>query len=99
MKKFGLWSLSIVATVTLTLAFSAVAGPKAPSAAAAVAPASPVLVAPVPPHPRVHEAIEALRGAREHMAHAEGEFRGHRDKAIEHIDAAIHEAEICEREP
>jgi uncharacterized iron-regulated membrane protein len=100
MKKFGLWSLSIVATVILTLAFSAVAGPKAPSANAAVAPASPVVAAPVPPpHPRVHEAIEALRGAREHMAHAEGEFRGHRDKAIEHIDAAIHEAEICEREP
>jgi hypothetical protein len=53
----------------------------------------------MPPHPRVHEALEALRGAREHMAHAEGEFHGHRARAIEHIDAAIHEAEECEREP
>jgi hypothetical protein len=54
---------------------------------------------PMPPHPRVHEALEALRNAREHMAHAEGEFHGHRDKAIEHINGAIHEAEICDREP
>ncbi len=56
--------------------------------------------APVPPpHPRVEHALEALRSARDHMAHAEGEFHGHRDKAIEHIDGAIHEAEICMQEP
>jgi hypothetical protein len=55
--------------------------------------------APAPPHPRVEHALEALRSARDHMAHAEGEFHGHRDKAIEHIDAAIHEAEICMNEP
>jgi hypothetical protein len=47
----------------------------------------------------VEHALEALHGAREHMEHAEGEFHGHRAKAIEHIDAAIHEAEICMREP
>jgi hypothetical protein len=47
----------------------------------------------------VEHAIEALRGARDHMAHAEGEFHGHRDRAIEHIDQAIHEAEICLNEP
>jgi hypothetical protein len=52
-----------------------------------------------PPHPRVEHALEALRSARDHMAHAEGEFHGHRDKAIEHIDQAIHEAEICMNEP
>ena len=56
--------------------------------------------APVPPpHPRVEHALEALRSARDHMAHAEGEFHGHRDRAIEHIDQAIHEAEECMREP
>jgi hypothetical protein len=44
-------------------------------------------------------ALEALRSAKEHMAHAEGEFHGHRAKAIEHIDAAIHEAEVCLNEP
>ena len=51
------------------------------------------------PHPRVQHAIEAMRSAREHMMHAEGEFHGHRDKSIEHLDKAIHEAEICLNEP
>ena len=56
--------------------------------------------APVPPpHPRVHDAIEEMRHAREHMEHADGEFHGHRAKAMEHLDAAIHEAEICMQEP
>lgn len=56
--------------------------------------------APVPPpHPRVEHALEALHSAKDHMEHAEGEFHGHRAKAIEHIDGAIHEAEICMQEP
>jgi hypothetical protein len=102
MKKIGFLTLLIMAMLLLTLALTAAAaGPKAPAPAVAAAPASPAVAAPapMPPHPRVHEAIEALRSARDHMAHAEGEFHGHRDKAIGHIDAAIHEAEECEREP
>ena len=101
MKNIRFLSLLITATLLLTLAFPAgAASPKAPVAPVAAAPASPAAApAPVPPHPRVHEAIEAIRSARDHMAHAECEFHGHRDKAIEHLDAAIHEAEICEREP
>jgi hypothetical protein len=55
--------------------------------------------APPPPHPRVEHALEALHSAKDHMEHAEGEFHGHRAKAVEHIDAAIHEAEICMQEP
>jgi hypothetical protein len=47
----------------------------------------------------VHEAIEAMRNAREHLAHAEGEFHGHREKALEHLDRAIHEAEECAHMP
>jgi len=96
MKKIGVLTLSMTATLLLALAFPvSAAGPKA------VAPATPAAAAPtpVPPHPRVHEAIEAMRNAREHLGHAEGEFHGHRAKAIEHLDAAIHEAEMCEREP
>jgi hypothetical protein len=92
----------ITALLLLTLALTAAAaGPKAPAPAVAAVPANPAAAspAPLPPHPRVHEALDALRSARDHMGHAEGEFHGHRDKAIEHIDAAIHEAEICEREP
>jgi len=102
MKRIGWLSLSITATLLLTLAFSAAAAnPKAPAATAAVAPASPTVVAPVPPppHPNVHAALEAMRNARGRMQAAAGEFPGHRDKAIEHLDQAIHAAEICEREP
>ena len=101
MKRIGFLSLVILAMLVLTLAFSAAASPKAPAAAVAVAPASPAAAAPapVPPHPRVEHAIEAMRSAREHMEHAEGEFHGHRAKTIEHLDAAIHEAEMCMQEP
>jgi hypothetical protein len=102
MKRIGLLSAVILAMLLLTLAFSAAAaGPKAPAAAVAAAPASPAAAAPtpMPPHPRVENALAALRTARDHMAHAEGEFHGHRAKAIEHIDAAIHEAEVCLQEP
>jgi len=102
MKKFGLLTLVVVVTVLLTLAFSAAAaGPKAAAAAVPVvaAAATPIASPAMPPHPRVEHALEAMRSAREHMAHAEGEFHGHRAKAIEHLDMAIHEAEICMNEP
>jgi hypothetical protein len=93
MKKIGFLTLLITAVFLLTLAFPAgVAGPMAPASVSAAAPA-------MPPHPRVEHAIEALRSARDHMEHAEGDFHGHRDKTIGHIDAAIHEAEICMQEP
>ncbi|MCU1300377.1 MAG: hypothetical protein JWQ87_661 [Candidatus Sulfotelmatobacter sp.] len=104
MKKIGFLTLLMLisATLLLTLSFSAAAaGPRAPAHVAA-APAIPVVAAPTPvppPHPRVHEAVEAMRSAREHLSHAEGEFHGHRARAIQHLDRAIHEAEICEREP
>ena len=100
MKKIDFLTLLIMATLLFTLAFPAAAsGPKGAAVVAAV-PAVPAVAAPVPPpHPRVHEAIEAMRNAREHLEHAEGEFHGHRAKAIEHLDRAIHEAEECEREP
>jgi hypothetical protein len=102
MKKIGFLSLLITAMLLLTLALPVgAAGPKGPAGPVLAAPASPAVVAaaPMPPHPRVEHALEALRSAREHMRNAEGEFHGHRDKAIEHIDAAIHEAEICMQEP
>jgi len=101
MKKIGLLTLLITITILLTLAFSAAAaGPKAPAAVPVVAAAPPPAAAPaMPPHPRVHDALEEMRHAKEHMEHAEGEFHGHRVKAIEHLNQAIREAEICEREP
>ena len=100
MKNVVLLTLLLSATLLIAVAFpAAAAGPKAPAAVVA-APVAPAAAAPAPPpHPRVHEAIEAMRNAREHLEHAEGEFHGHRAKAIEHLDRAIHEAEECEREP
>src|ERR1035438_7641086 len=71
-------------------------GPGAPRPPSAAAPAA--TQEPGGPRPRVHEAIEAMRNAREHLQQAQGNFHGHREKAIEHLNAAIHEAEICEHE-
>ena len=100
MKKIGFLTLLIMAIVLFTFAFTASAGPKPPAPPVAAAWPSPTpAAAPMPPHPRVEHALEAMRSAREHMAHAEGEFHGHRAKAIEHLEAAIHEAEICMQEP
>jgi hypothetical protein len=103
MKKIGLLTLLIVATLLFTLAFTvAAAGPKAPIAAVPAAVAAPAVSAAVPtppPHPHIGEALEAMRSARHHLETAEHDFHGHRTKAIEHLDQAIHEAEICMQEP
>ncbi len=100
MKKLGFLTLLITAMLLLTLALTAAAaGPKAPAPSVAGAPASPAVAAPMPPHPHIDEALEAMRAAKHHLETAEHDFHGHRVKAIEHLDAAIHEAEICLREP
>jgi hypothetical protein len=99
MKQIGFLTVLITAVLFLTLATVGAAGPKAAAAPVAAAAPTPAAAPAMPPHPRVEHALEAMRSAREHMAHAEGEFRGHRAKAIEHLDAAIHEAEICMNEP
>jgi hypothetical protein len=62
-------------------------------AAALVAPA-----APPEEHPHIHEALEAMRNAKHHLETAAHDFNGHRVKAIEHLNRAIREAEICEQE-
>ena len=99
MKKIGFLSLLIMATLLFTLAFpAAAAGPKAPAAPAppaAAVPAAPT-VAPVPErHPHIDEALEAMRSAKHQLETADHDFDGHRMKSIEHLDRAIHEAEIC----
>jgi hypothetical protein len=101
MKKIGFLTLLIMATVLFTLAFSAAAaGPAALHALpAAAAPAAPAATPAPPPHPHVTEGLEAMRNAKHHLETAVGDFHGHRAKAIEHLNMAIHEAEICEQEP
>ena len=102
MKKIGLMSLLITATLLFTLAFTvSAAGPKAPAAlpAAAAAAVPAATPAPPPPHPHIAEGLEAMRNAKHHLETATDTFHGHRVKAIEHLDMAIHEAEICMQEP
>ena len=97
MKKIGFLTLLIMATLLFTLAFpAAAAGPKAPVApAAAAAPVAPAAAAVPERHPHIDEALESMRAAKHHLETAEHDFDGHRAKAIEHLDKAIHEAEIC----
>ena len=99
MKKIGFLTLFITAMLLLTLAFPvAAAGPKAPAApvavAAAVPAAAPVAATPER-HPHIDEALESMRAAKHHLESAEHDFDGHRAKAIEHLNRAIREAEIC----
>jgi len=99
-KKIGFLTLLIVATILFMIAFpAAAAGPKAPAppmpAAPVVTPA-PAPAAAVPePHPHIHEALEAMRNAKHHLESAEHDFDGHRAKSLEHLNQAIHEAEVC----
>jgi hypothetical protein len=100
MKKLGLVTLVVIVTVLLTLAFSAAgSNASATPAPALVAPAAAAAVAPMPPHPHIDEALEAMHNAKHHLETAEHDFHGHRVASIKHLDAAIHEAEICAQEP
>lgn len=99
MRKVGILTLFILMALVLTLTLTVgAASPKASAAAVAAAPASPA-AAPMPPHPHITEGLEAMRAAKHHLEMADHDFHGHRVKAIEHLDQAIHEAEECEREP
>jgi len=97
MKKLGFMTLLITATLLFTLAFSAAAaGPKAPAApVAAAVPAVPAPVATPERHPHIDEALEHMRAAKKELESAEHDFGGHRVKSIEHLNQAMHEAEVC----
>ena len=46
-------------------------------------------------HPKIHEAIHALREARTELKEAKHDYGGHRDEAIREIDAAVQQLETC----
>jgi len=99
MKKIGFLGLLITATLLLTMALPVgAAGPKATAVPAVAAAPAPVAAPAMPPHPHIDEALEAMRSAKHHLETAEHDFHGHRAKAIEHLDMAIREAEICASE-
>jgi hypothetical protein len=103
MKNIGLLTLLITATLLLTLAFPVgAAGPKAapvPVAAAAAPAPAPAAAASPEKHPNIEAALEAMHNAHHHLEDASNGYHGHRVEAIKHLDAAIHEAEICMQEP
>lgn len=97
--KIGFLTLLVMATLLFTLAFPAVAAkaPAAPVPAVPAIAAAPALApTPTPAHPEIHEALEAMRNAKHHLESAAHDFDGHRVKALEHLNQAIHEAEICQ---
>jgi hypothetical protein len=99
MRKVGILTLFIMVALVLTLTFTVgAASPKAHAAPVAAAPASPVAAPVPPPHPHIDEALEAMRSAKHHLETADHDFHGHRVKSIEHLNQAIHEAEICLQE-
>jgi hypothetical protein len=89
-------SLLPSAALVLALAIPAAARSGAPSPSPAPSP-KPAAAAPVPPerHPKIREAISALRASKEDLEHAAHDFGGHRVDAIHSIDEAIHQLEIC----
>jgi len=96
MKKIGLLTLLIMATLVFTLAFSAAAAPKVPTAPViAAVPVAPAAAATPERHPHIDEALEHMRAAKHELEIAEHDFDGHRAKSLEHLNGAIHEAEIC----
>jgi hypothetical protein len=46
-------------------------------------------------HKKIHEAIAALREAREYLEHASHNFGGHRKEAIESINTSIDRLKVC----
>ncbi len=97
MKKFLTYFSVIAATVVVTLILSSALQPTAIAAPGApvVSPAQPIALATPDRHPHIDEAIEHLRAAKHELETAEKDFGGHRVKAIEHVNQAIREGEIC----
>jgi hypothetical protein len=96
MKNIGLLTLLITATLLLTLAFPV--GAASPKAAPVPVAAAPAAAASPERHLNIEAALEAMRNAKHHLDDAAHDYHGHRVKAIEHLDQAIHEAEICNQE-
>jgi len=92
--------LTIFAVVALVIglayAMSAPAAASRANATPAAVPQPNAAAAPAAePHPEIHEALAALRRAKEHMEHAAHDFGGHRVEALRATDDAIRQLEIC----
>jgi hypothetical protein len=97
--KVKILGVVILAALIMAVAFSASApaAPNTASANAVPAPApapEPAKAAPAD-HPEIHDALNSLRHAREHLEHAAHDFGGHRVEALRATDEAIRQLEIC----
>jgi hypothetical protein len=85
-----------VFVLLLTLPTAAPAAPPSHNAIpAAAAPRAKASDATPAPHPEIRAAMDALRNAQDSLQHANHDFGGHRVAAMKHIDAAMHELEMC----
>lgn len=91
---FGLIALALVLALTGT-------APAAPHSTAAkaipAASASPAATEALPPepHPHIRAALHELRETQAELKKAAHDFGGHREEALEAVDRAIHQLEIC----
>ena len=95
--KIKILGVVILAALVLAVAFSASA-PAAPNTATAnavPAPAPEPAKATPADHPEIHDALNSLRHAREHLEHAAHDYGGHRADALRATDEAIRQLEIC----
>jgi hypothetical protein len=90
MKNRLMYAFALVALV-FALAFPVVA----PAAPPAPKPQPTPAATPAPEHHHIHEAIDALRAARNDLNQASHDFGGHRVEAIRSIDESIHQLEVC----
>jgi hypothetical protein len=97
--KVKILGVVILAALIIAVAFSASA-PAAPNTASANAVPAPA-PAPEPAkatpadHPEIHDALNSLHHAREHLEHAAHDFGGHRVEALRAVDEAIRQLDIC----
>jgi hypothetical protein len=80
-----------IAALVLALSFPISAPAAPPAAKPQPAPAA----AAAEPHHHIHEAIDALRAARNDLNAASHDFGGHRADAVRAIDESIHQLQIC----
>ena len=98
LKILGLSALVILALALCLSVTSTPASPNSPAAAAVPAATPQPAAAPAAlpePHPEIREALQALRGAKQHMEHAAHDFGGHRVEALKATDEAIRQLEVC----
>jgi hypothetical protein len=87
---------ALIVAVAFSVSMPATSKAAMPTPAASAVPETAVPATAVPEeHPEIHDALHALRRAKEHMEHAAHDFGGHRVEALRATDEAIRQLEIC----